>query len=158
MITLITLPISAEEAPSWLMVADVAAVTVTASAATRAASAAFWEISRIEAPISSLPADTVSTLREICSAAADTFCACADVSSADAAIWVGDAGQLLGGAGQRRRRNRRWWPHVARSWASRDVQGLAHLAGLVAAGQAGAASQVTGGEAVADLLHRSALG
>jgi hypothetical protein len=64
----------------------VAAVTLTASAATRAASDAFCEISRIEAPISSLPAETVSTLREICSAAAETAWACEDVSCADAEI------------------------------------------------------------------------
>ena len=83
------------------MVADVDAVTLTASAATRAASVAFCEISRIDAPISSLPADTVSTLRETSSAAADTACACAEVSSADAAICAGGAGHLLGRAGQR---------------------------------------------------------
>ena len=62
-ITLTTLPISAEDSPSFATVAVVVSAAVTARAATSLASAAFDAISRIEAPICSAPAATVCTLR-----------------------------------------------------------------------------------------------
>jgi hypothetical protein len=60
-ITLTTLPISADDSPSFATVAVVVSAAVTARAATSLASAAFDAISRIDAPISSVPAATVCT-------------------------------------------------------------------------------------------------
>ena len=90
-ITLTTLPISAEDSPSLATVAVVVSAAVTARAATSLASAAFEAISRIDAPICSAPAATVCTLRDTSSAAPDTTPDCAEVSSADAEICADDA-------------------------------------------------------------------
>jgi hypothetical protein len=90
-ITLTTLPISAEDSPSLATVAVVVSAAVTARAATSLASAAFDAISRIEAPISSAPAATVCTLRETSSAAEATTPDWAEVSSAEAEICADDA-------------------------------------------------------------------
>ena len=80
-ITLTTLPISAEDSPSLATVAVVVSAAVTARAATSLASAAFDAISRIEAPICSAPAATVCTLRDTSSAAEATTPDWAEVSS-----------------------------------------------------------------------------
>ena len=85
--TLMTLPISMLETPSFATLAFVASATLTADDATRAASLAFFAISRIEAVISSVPVATVCTLRLTCSAAALTMFACDDVSVALLPIW-----------------------------------------------------------------------
>jgi hypothetical protein len=62
--TFTTSPISAEEAPSFTMVAWVSSATRTAEAATSAASLAPRAIVLIATPISSAPAATVPTLVE----------------------------------------------------------------------------------------------
>jgi hypothetical protein len=90
-ITFTTLPISAEDSPSFATVAVVDSAALTARVATSLASAAFDAISRIEAPICSAPAATVCTLRLTSSAAPDTTPDCAEVSSADAEICAEDA-------------------------------------------------------------------
>src|SRR4051794_18075149 len=90
-ITFTTLPICAEDSPSFATVAVVVAAALTARDATSLASAAFEAISRIEAPICSAPAATVSTLRETSSAAPATTPDWAEVSSADAEICADDA-------------------------------------------------------------------
>ena len=61
--TLTTLPISADDSPSLATVAVVVSAATTALAATSLASAALLAISRMEAPICSAPAATVCTLR-----------------------------------------------------------------------------------------------
>ncbi len=71
-----TLPISALDSPSLVMVWLVVSATVTALLATRAASLAFLEISRMDACISSGLAATTFTFLETSSLAADTTLAC----------------------------------------------------------------------------------
>ena len=90
-ITLTTLPISAEDSPSFATVAVVVAAASTALAATALASAAFEAISRIEAPICSAPAATVCTFRDTSSAAEATTPDWALVSPAEAEICADDA-------------------------------------------------------------------
>ena len=90
-ITFTTLPISAEDSPSFVTVALVVSTAVTAFAATSDAAAAFDAISRMLAPISSAPAATVWTFRLTSSAAPATTPDCAEVSSADAEICADDA-------------------------------------------------------------------
>ena len=82
MITLITLPISALDSPSWATVELVFSATPTPTVATLAASAALRAISLILALICSTPVATVCTLALTCSAAAETVLASAEVSSA----------------------------------------------------------------------------
>ena len=90
-ITFTTLPISADDAPSLLTVADVVSTAATALMATSLAAAALLAISRIEAPISSAPAATVATLRDTSSAAPATTPDWALVCSAPAEICDDDA-------------------------------------------------------------------
>ena len=73
--TLMTLPISALDSPSWATVVLVLSATVTAAVATLAASAAFLAISLMLAPISSAPVATVCTFVLTCSAPAETMLA-----------------------------------------------------------------------------------
>src|ERR1043166_2738659 len=87
--TLITLPISALDSPSFATVALVELATRTAVVATLAASWALLAISRMLAPISSAAGGTVLPLHLPCSAAADAPLAWEAVCSALAAIcWL----------------------------------------------------------------------
>ena len=85
-ISLITLPISAEDSPSCRTVSVARAASSTATAAICAASLVFCEISRIDRPISSEPAATVCTFRAISSASADAAEVCELLLSAASAI------------------------------------------------------------------------
>ncbi len=85
-ISLITLPISADDSPSRRMLSVARAASETAIEATCAASAALREISRIDRPISSEPAATLCTLREISSASAAAEELCRSVLSTAEAI------------------------------------------------------------------------
>jgi hypothetical protein len=73
--TLITLPISTLESPSFEMVALADSATVTAFFVTRAASVELREISRMADSISSDPVATIETLLDTSSLAADTMVA-----------------------------------------------------------------------------------
>ena len=133
-ITLTTLPISAEDSPSFATVAVVVSAAVTARAATSLASAAFDAISRIDAPISSAPAATVCTLRETSSAALETTPDCAAVSSADAEICADDADSSSDDAATASAESTT--PAMTSPQARQGgVQGLAHPAQLVPGGQ-----------------------
>ena len=87
-ITLTTLPISAEDTPSLETVSLVLCATPTAVDATSAAWLAFWAISRMDAPISSLPAAADRTLVDTSPAAPATTPACAAASCALPAIFA----------------------------------------------------------------------
>jgi hypothetical protein len=76
-ITLTTLPISAEDSPSLDTMVLVDAATVTASPATRTASVELWAISLMELLISSEPAETAWAFWDTCSAALETAPTCA---------------------------------------------------------------------------------
>jgi hypothetical protein len=76
-ITFTTLPISAEDSPSFATVAVVDSAADTAREATSLASAALLAIARIDAPLGSAPAATVCTLRLTPSAAEETTPDCA---------------------------------------------------------------------------------
>ncbi|MCW2677491.1 MAG: hypothetical protein JWR70_2531 [Modestobacter sp.] len=75
-ITLMTLPISADELPSWVSVVLVLATMRTASSATPAACRAEREMSRMDAVISSAPVASWATFPETAVAVPDTVCAC----------------------------------------------------------------------------------
>jgi hypothetical protein len=85
-ITLMTLPISWLDSPSFLTVTLVELATLTALRATLADEFALAEISRMEACISSVAAATEATFFETCSLAAETTPAWTAVSSALLAI------------------------------------------------------------------------
>ena len=153
-ITLTTLPISAEDSPSLATVAVVVSAAVTARAATSLASAAFVAISRIEAPICSAPAATVCTLRLTSSAALDTTPDWAAVSSAEAEICADEADSSSEEAADGVGRRRPPWPAPRGGSSCGGVQGGAIRPSSSPEWTPVRDGQVTGGQRLGDVLHR----
>ena len=151
-ITLTTLPISAEDSPSLATVAVVVAAASTAFAATALASAAFDAISRIEAPICSAPAATVCTFRETSSAAEATTPDWALVSPAEAEICADDADSSSDDAATASA-DAAISATVRRHVRRGDVQRLGHLPELVTAAHRQADRQVAGGQSLEPAAH-----